>query len=148
MKPIKFDGHNIVIAENQPPYMPLPALCFGDPLGTLLFCWDVSDEELELISRTRKVWVTSLSFNQPLQPLCLSADRPQLPMELEVAPPPPDPGPSNWFVVHNEMTGDKVLYDNLTRGVAEAHYAALISKYGHHYSVTQSPPPGYAGTPA
>ena len=30
MKPIKFKGHNVVFAEDQPEYQPLPALKYAD----------------------------------------------------------------------------------------------------------------------
>jgi hypothetical protein len=76
MRPVQFPESNVVIAENQEPYIPLPALACGDNMGTLLMCWELDAEELDVLTRTGKLWVTCLSFNQPLQPLHLSVDKP------------------------------------------------------------------------
>lgn len=74
--PITFDGVNVVIAENQEPYLPLPAQVFGDSMGTILTCWEFSEEEMEEFLRTRKLWISHWSFNQLFQPLSLSTERP------------------------------------------------------------------------
>lgn len=76
MDPIEFPGSFVTIAKDQPPYKPLPALVCGDPMGTMLFCWQPTEDEMETLLRERKVWVTCLTFNQRLQPLNLSAERP------------------------------------------------------------------------
>lgn len=76
MKPTEFPGFNVTIAKDQHPYIPLPAQAFGDNCGTLLTCWELSEEDLEHLIRTRKVWVTTLTFNQALQPFAILADKP------------------------------------------------------------------------
>ena len=76
MTPTTFPEANVVIAENQEPYLPLPALACGDNMGTLLMCWEVTPEEAEVLHRTGKLWVTCLTFNQPIQPLHFSVDKP------------------------------------------------------------------------
>ncbi len=67
MKPIQFPGVNVVYAENQPEYTPLPALRFPD--GTSISCWELTDEEVATLVSTKKLYIGVLTFNQPLQPL-------------------------------------------------------------------------------
>lgn len=72
MTPIKFKGHNIVFGENQPEYQPLPALRLED--GEVLSCWQISDEELELINKSKCIYLSQLTFNSNLQPILPMAD--------------------------------------------------------------------------
>jgi hypothetical protein len=72
MKPVEFKEQNVVYAKDQKEYMPLPALIFED--GTVCTCWKMSWKELFKVILHRKVWVSMLTFNNPLQPLLLSAD--------------------------------------------------------------------------
>lgn len=74
MKPVEFEERNCVFAEDQPEYLPLPA--FRDPDGVVVSCWELSEEEVELIRQSKKIWVIMYTFNNPLQPLCLTADKP------------------------------------------------------------------------
>lgn len=67
MKPIEFPGHNVVFAKDQPEYQPLPALRMPD--GEVITCWEISDEELEEIVKTKRIYLSQLTFNQPLQPI-------------------------------------------------------------------------------
>lgn len=68
MKPIKFKGHNIVFAENQPEYRPLPAFKAGDKEGTVIFCMKLSLIERLRLLITGKLWCSLLTFNKPLSP--------------------------------------------------------------------------------
>lgn len=72
MIPIKFKGSNVVFAENQPEYQPLPALVVGD--GSVITCWELTDEEIENIIETKVIWLKQLTFNKPLQPVMLTTD--------------------------------------------------------------------------
>lgn len=76
MKPVEFKEQNVVYAKDQKEYMPLPALKFED--GTVNTCWKMSWKELLKIVRTRKVWVSVMTFNKPLQPLLVCADSKEL----------------------------------------------------------------------
>lgn len=82
MEPIKFEGVNVVYGENQPEYMPLPAekripektdRFFGE----VLTCWKLSPEELKKIQETGIIWLSLLTFGQPLQPIMLSVEKPE-----------------------------------------------------------------------
>lgn len=78
MQPINFDGANIVFGANQPEYQPLPAECVGKPeTGQINTCWELSPDELKQIQETGKIWVSILTFGQPLQPVLVSVDKPK-----------------------------------------------------------------------
>lgn len=73
MKPLNFDGANVVFGANQPEYQPLPAHI--NEYGDVLTCWELSDEDIKAITENRCIWVGQLTFNQPLQPILVSATR-------------------------------------------------------------------------
>lgn len=74
MKPILFPGCNVEFAKDQPEYLPLPAiLCAGDE-GRVISCWELTDEEIAIISKTRKIYLNQLTFNQKLQPQRLQVE--------------------------------------------------------------------------
>lgn len=68
MKPIKFKEQNIIFAENQPEYLPLPAFKNNSPQGEVISCWQLSWKERLRILWTGKLWVSLLSFNNPPTP--------------------------------------------------------------------------------
>ena len=74
MKSISFKEQNTVFAENQEEYQNLPAFNDTDH-GTVTSCWELSDEEIEILIKTKKLYVRSMTFNNPLQPLFLSVKR-------------------------------------------------------------------------
>lgn len=76
MKPIEFKEQNVVYAKDQKEYMPLPALKFED--GAVITCWKLSWKEILKLLFTRKVWVTMLTFNKPLQPLLVTINKSDL----------------------------------------------------------------------
>lgn len=75
MKPITFDGANAVYGKDQPEYQPLPAEKRPGHFGEIVTCWGLSPEELERVKETGKIWLSVLTFNQPLQPVLLSVDK-------------------------------------------------------------------------
>ena len=77
MKPVKFEGYNIIIAKDQPQYLPLPAYAARDTTGTVVCCWQLSWRERFKLLFTGKLWHQILTFNKPLQP-----------QHLNVMPPP------------------------------------------------------------
>ena len=72
MKPIKFEGHNVVYAENHPEYNPLPA--FKAENGTIVTCWELTKEDFERIVETRRIYLSVMTFNNHLQPVYLTTD--------------------------------------------------------------------------
>lgn len=67
MSPIKFKECNCIYAKDQPEYLPLPVLKTED--GQVTSCWKLSFIEKLKVLLTGKIFVTQLTFNQPLQPL-------------------------------------------------------------------------------
>lgn len=67
MKPIDFEGANVVYAKDQPEYLPLPAK--KEPDGKVTTCWELTDEEIEVILKTKKLYIQMLTFNNPLTPI-------------------------------------------------------------------------------
>lgn len=76
VNPIKFEGHNIVYAEDQPEYLPLPAYRDDDNEGSVISCWQLSWRERFKILWTGQFWFTQWTFHSPLQPQLPSVDRP------------------------------------------------------------------------
>jgi hypothetical protein len=71
MKIKEFKEQNTVFAKNQPEYKPLPALKLdGD--GQVVTCWSLSAGERLRVLFTGKIWVSLLSFGNPLMPQFLS----------------------------------------------------------------------------
>jgi hypothetical protein len=77
MRAIKFKEATIMIAENQPEYITLPA--YYGQLGEspeetgLVTCFELSPEEVYNIVKYRKIWHTQLTFGQAMQPIMLLA---------------------------------------------------------------------------
>lgn len=76
MKASAFPNHNTVFAKNQPEYTPLPAYRHDDEQGSVTTIWELTKEEMQELFKTRRIMLTVLTFNQPLQPIKLSTDIP------------------------------------------------------------------------
>lgn len=75
MKLIEFPEQTVVVAKNQPQYIPLPAYISPDK-NELVCCWSLSlIERLQLLF-TGKIWHQVLIFNKPLQPQLLRITKP------------------------------------------------------------------------
>lgn len=72
MKPVEFEGHNVVFAKDQPEYLPLPALKLED--GYVVTCWELTPEEVSNIAVTKRLYIGLMTFNMPLQPLLPAAE--------------------------------------------------------------------------
>ena len=76
MKPIKFKEYNVVFAENQPSYLPLPG--FRDvhsDNGEFVTCWQLSFTERLRILFKGCIWMTMLTFNKPITPTYMSTKK-------------------------------------------------------------------------
>ena len=76
MHPLNFDGANVVYAANQPEYEPLPAEYCGGKYVQINTLWELSPEELKQVQETGKIWLSVLTFGQPLQPVLLTTEKP------------------------------------------------------------------------
>lgn len=77
MKPTEFPEQNIVIAKDQPEYIPLPANVNVIESGRVVTCWQMSLAERIKALLTGKVWLSQLTFNMPLQPVRLDIEKPR-----------------------------------------------------------------------
>jgi len=76
LKAIKFEGANIEFAKDQEQYNTLPACAVRDKQGTVISCYELTDEEIEKLKKTKRIYLTLLTFNDPLQPQLLTVDNP------------------------------------------------------------------------
>lgn len=75
MEAVKFKHHNVVFAENQKEYKPIPALRIAGPGGHVISCWRLSLWERIKVLFLGRVWMDLMSYNQPLTPSHLSVNR-------------------------------------------------------------------------
>lgn len=75
MHAVEFTGQNIVIAKDQPEYLPLPAFVGEAPEGTaVVTCWEFTEEEFQMVKETGRVWLMQLTFGAPMQPVQMSVE--------------------------------------------------------------------------
>jgi hypothetical protein len=75
MKPIIFEGTDIVFGLGQEEYIPLPG--YKAPDGTFTTCMELDEEELAQINQTKRLWLSVLTFGNDLQPIRLSTLKPE-----------------------------------------------------------------------
>jgi hypothetical protein len=73
---VEFEGMNCVYAKDQAEYRPLPA--YRSPDGVVVSCWQLTAEERQKVLETGQVWVSLMTFNRPLQPIRVDAERPPI----------------------------------------------------------------------
>jgi len=74
MTPCDFPEQNVVYAKDQKEYLPLPA--HRSTGGRVICCWSLSWRERLAILLRGRLWLSVLTFNQPLQPLLPQVDHP------------------------------------------------------------------------
>ena len=65
MKPISFPEQTVVLAKDQPQYLPLPAYMNERETVSL---WKLSWRERVHIFFTGRLWLRQMNFQRPLQP--------------------------------------------------------------------------------
>lgn len=78
MKLIEFPEQTVVIAKDQPQYLPLPAYRFNDPEGRICCCWSLTWRDRLRVLFTGRIWHQVLTFNAPLQPQLLTVEKPMM----------------------------------------------------------------------
>jgi hypothetical protein len=73
MNAVNFPGVNLTLAKDQPQYKPLPCMYLEGPQGEMITCFEMTEEELELIKKTRRIYISQLTFNNPFQPVHVMA---------------------------------------------------------------------------
>lgn len=66
MKPVDFKERTVILAEDQPQYLPLPVFESSD--GMMISCWKLTMLERLLILFTGRLWLRQLTFGNPMQP--------------------------------------------------------------------------------
>ena len=74
ISPISPEYRKVVYAKDQPQYIPLPAIHKDD--GRVITCWRLSWRERATILCKGRIYLTMLTFNQPLQPVKLGVTMP------------------------------------------------------------------------
>ena len=81
MKLVPFPEQTVVYAQDQPQYRALPAHKFFDAEGRIACCWQLSWRERLRVLLTGKIWHQILTFNRPLQPQLLTAEKPEMKLQ-------------------------------------------------------------------
>ena len=77
MKALEFEEQNVKIEEHQEEYQTLPAK-FDPEEGSLTFCFELDENELEEVKKTGKIWMKQLTFGKPMNPIMLSTIKEKL----------------------------------------------------------------------
>lgn len=76
----EFAEQTVVIAKDQPEYLPLPAYRYAnDPQGRIICLWRMNWKARLRFLFTGRIWHQILTFNQPLQPQLLTTEKPEMP---------------------------------------------------------------------
>lgn len=75
MIPIKFKEHNKIMGGEQEEYLDLPAHLTDD--GECTMCMQLDAQEIAELVKTGCLWITTLTFNTPLQPIRMSTVKPE-----------------------------------------------------------------------
>lgn len=77
MKVVSFPEQTVLIAKDQPEYIALPAHRLkNDPYGRITCCWQLTWRERLAVLFSGRIWHQVLTFNNPLQPQLLMAEKP------------------------------------------------------------------------
>jgi hypothetical protein len=69
------EPYEIVLAKDQPGYLPLPMLRGPGPMHLMLSRWKLTDEEKQQILNGSDIYLTQLTFGHPFQPTSLVVAR-------------------------------------------------------------------------
>lgn len=72
MRPVEFEGQTHILARDQKEYQPLPIRLEGNCCTS---CWELSEEEIQTLVKTKRLWLNQFTFRQPLQPQLPSVAR-------------------------------------------------------------------------
>lgn len=75
MKPIEFKEQNTIFAENQSEYEMLPAFKADTSQGEVVSCWKLSIKERLRLLWSGKLWMSLVTYNNPLQASILSTQK-------------------------------------------------------------------------
>lgn len=77
MQAVEFEGFNLTLAKDQPPYRPLPVhLDKADPQTPFTACFELTDEEVAEVVKTRRIFCRQLTFGKLFHPILISVENP------------------------------------------------------------------------
>lgn len=68
----------INFGANQPEYVPLPAIRLDGDEGEVITRWEPNEQERHAIASGGSVWLHIYTFGRRLQPVRVTAERPEL----------------------------------------------------------------------
>ncbi len=75
---LNLDGwRNVIFAEHQKEYQPLPCIIENAPRGTVITRWKLSWKERIRMFIKGEMWLTVLTFHHPLQPILMDSNPPK-----------------------------------------------------------------------
>jgi len=75
MNGVYFKEVNVEYAKDQPEYKTLPALRINSERGEVITCWGLSFKERLKVLFFGKIWLSLLSFNNPLTPIYMTTNK-------------------------------------------------------------------------
>lgn len=78
--PVIAGAPEIVIAKDQPEYIPLPAIVLDGPERKIVTRWELDDEDRARLAAGGSVYLSVWTFGAHLQPIELTTIEPQLQM--------------------------------------------------------------------
>lgn len=79
MNLVHFPEETVVIAKDQPEYLPLPAYkAKNDAWGRIVCCWHLTWKDRLMLLWRGCIWHEVLTFNNALQPQKLSIEKPEM----------------------------------------------------------------------
>lgn len=77
MKPIEFPEQNIIAKSNDENVKPLP-IYFSEESMSAVSCWEVTDEDIERMKSTHKIYLSQMTFGGPIQPVYITSDKSEI----------------------------------------------------------------------
>lgn len=77
MKPIEFPEQNIIATSDDENVKPLP-VCISPDGFQSISCWEVTDEDIERIKQTKRIYLSQMNYGAPLYPVFITSNKSDL----------------------------------------------------------------------
>ncbi len=128
MESKEFSRQNTIVAKDQPQYTPLPAYVRANK--QVITCWKMSLEEMEIFKETGEIWLSQMTFGDPLQPVRMMVDPRDVCFDKEHELP---PGYANWTEVWQaiehiakDQPGCDILFEDKEKNYKESIWSVFI----------------------
>ncbi len=99
----------VVYAKDQPQYIPLPVRRSSD--GEVVSCWKLNWKSRLAVLFGAKLYLTLLTFNNPLQPIRVAFEKPAYPARENRFPQPTQEWPRPRFNAHRSLATFKNSFE-------------------------------------